>query len=105
MNKEYRPLLLNIAFRYSNTLAIAFLALMYCGPIPILLLLTGVFFFIKFWSDKMIFLYCSRIPPRYDFTQHAVALAILPFAIYPHLIYNIWVYGQHDVFPTDITEA
>jgi ABC-type multidrug transport system fused ATPase/permease subunit len=102
LNKLYEGYLFGLHERYATCLAFLFVTMAYCGPIPLLIPLLAMFFVARYWTDKFVLLKFSWIPPNFDEKMHKLVTKILPYALFVHLIFNIWSYGAPDVFPQDI---
>jgi len=86
-------------YKYSSMLTIVCVTMMYGSGIPILYLITAVFFFVTFWVDKFLILYCYRKPELLD---HYLALRTLKwfkYALMLHVICAVLMYSNSDILP------
>lgn len=74
----------NVAYKYSLTLSIIYMTIMYFGPIPILIPICAVYLGATYWVDKITFVRFCKIPPYFSHSIHMTAMNILPFSLILH---------------------
>lgn len=91
----------NISFeeKYSETLCVVFLTMMYGPGIPIMYVIAAIYFFVTFWVDKLMILYQHRKPLFYD---EQLALQVnwwFKIGIILHLIVGILMFSNSHILP------
>lgn len=80
--------------RYAQICTTLFVSLTYSSGMPILNACIFLFLLLTFYIDKFLFLRLYRIPPQFDLIISRVFLNVLFFAIFVHLCFGIWIYGN-----------
>jgi len=81
--------------KYAQVLTTVFCCMLYASGMPILLLVGSIDMFMLYWADKISLLRVYATPPQYDESIAEMAVGIMPYAAWLHLIFGMWVYN-HD---------
>ena len=75
---------------------------MYSAAIPSLLGLLPLYFFAHYWLDKWLILRVCRMPPRFHISLNDRANNIFGFAIFMHILADVWFFGTPSIFPREV---
>mmetsp|Transcript_26725 Transcript_26725/g.27770 ORF Transcript_26725/g.27770 Transcript_26725/m.27770 type:complete len:1347 (+) Transcript_26725:6-4046(+) len=84
--------------RYSQILTFIFVVLVFAPGIPILYACLLLFLFMTYWLDKILLLRFYKTPPQYDIFLNKTFNYIISIAIFLHLCFAIWIFGNPDIF-------
>merc|ERR1711865_175977 len=86
-----------IETRYPVMLNTAFVTLLFCAGMPVLLPIASLAFFCCYWVDKYTLLrHCKA--PFYDYKLMLSSAKLLPFAVIMHLGTAVWTFGNSEIF-------
>ena len=105
LNRLYTPQAYDLSQRYPFLLNTLFITMMYCAGLPLLLPLAMVSFAISNLVDKCLIMRYTVKPPRYNDALAVRSLKVMPYALILHLCITIWMYGNPDVFKSDVIDA
>ncbi|CAI2383860.1 unnamed protein product [Moneuplotes crassus] len=88
-----------ISTKYSTTLALIFVTIIYFGPVPLLVVICCMYLTTNYWLDKFIFVRFCKIPPYTGPSMHISVLRYLPISLMLHCIFSMWAYGSPEVYP------
>eukprot|EP01017_Pseudomicrothorax_dubius_P039656 TRINITY_DN6109_c0_g1_i1.p1 TRINITY_DN6109_c0_g1~~TRINITY_DN6109_c0_g1_i1.p1 ORF type:complete len:370 (+),score=67.41 TRINITY_DN6109_c0_g1_i1:385-1494(+) len=94
-----------IEYRYSAVLTMMFLCLTYSSGLPCLYFVTFAYLFITYWIDKLFIFRLYRTPPNFDADIERRVRDLLQYAVFIHVIFAIWVYGNTDIFQQEILDS
>ena len=86
-------------FYITQLILLIFYCLTFSGGFPLCIPLTGLGFFICFWSYKIFFIYFSKKTPLYGYSFIQSVNRTLPFALLIHLAFSIFFYSEETIFP------
>jgi polyferredoxin len=110
----------------SQILVTMLVTMMYGTGIPILFLFAAVGFFVRYWMEKVRSLVClfarpalaglvsrppdgqamllkyNQKPPRYGPQLAKMALSILPWALFLHLTFSVWMVSSPGLLPAKV---
>lgn len=86
-------------YKYSSMLTIVFVTMMFGSGIPILYLISAVFFFVTFWVDKILIFYYYRKPELLDENLALRTLRWFKYALMLHVIGAVLMYSNSDILP------
>ena len=86
-------------YKYSSMLTIVFVTMMFGSGIPILYLISAVFFFVTFWVDKILIFYYYRKPELLDENLALRTLRWFKYALMLHVIGAALMYSNSDILP------
>lgn len=104
----YHPLttrrLPNPTLRYAKQLTIIFLVLLFSGGMPYLNVAGMFYFAFILLVDKVLFIKWYKKPKPYGGALAKVVANLLPYAVFGHLSFSMWMYTDTTVFPTDASD-
>jgi len=74
-----------------------FTCLMYSSGHPLLLAVGAFSFIVGYWLDRWALTRLSRRPPRYDNAMAHFSVSAIPWAIFIHLLFAVWMYSDPTV--------
>lgn len=92
-----------IEIRYSSILNCIFVTLMFSSGIPVLYVFMFAYLLLNYWVDKFLLFKFFRKPPPVSVEINHLFNFMIVFGIIIHLCFGIWVYGNQDVFPAQVT--
>eukprot|EP00618_Florenciella_parvula_P035151 CAMPEP_0119482588 /NCGR_PEP_ID=MMETSP1344-20130328/10373_1 /TAXON_ID=236787 /ORGANISM="Florenciella parvula, Strain CCMP2471" /LENGTH=1515 /DNA_ID=CAMNT_0007517003 /DNA_START=73 /DNA_END=4620 /DNA_ORIENTATION=+ len=87
--------------RYAKQLTVIFLVLLFSGGMPYLNVAGMFYFAIILLTDKVLFIKWYRKPTPYGSALAKVVANVLPYAVFGHLCFSMWMYTDATVFPGD----
>lgn len=87
-----------IEFRYSNMVAMVYLALLFGGGMPILYFFAACIFAVTYWVDKLTLFRVYRQPPRLGIEPIRFARNLLMLGVVLHFGFSFWMYSNSLVF-------
>ena len=98
LNKMYMGGEFKLSKRYAQQLALVFSLLLYSAGMPILYLFGFVAFALYFFFDKFLFTRYYKTPEKFDASLAIMAVNALPYAIFLHLSFSLWMYSNPHIF-------
>mmetsp|Transcript_59663 Transcript_59663/g.141967 ORF Transcript_59663/g.141967 Transcript_59663/m.141967 type:complete len:934 (+) Transcript_59663:112-2913(+) len=89
-----------IAERYAQMLTTVFCTVIYSSGLPLLNVFAVFYFFISYWSDRIILFRGSKSPPAYNLSMPLQASAMLLFAAPLHALLALFMYSHPCTFPS-----
>ena len=86
-------------YKYASMLTVVFVTMLYGSGIPILYLISAVFFFATYWVDKILIFYYYRKPELLDENLATRTLYWFKYALLLHVIGAICMYSNSDILP------
>jgi hypothetical protein len=97
LDQRFTPPEWQFPVRVAAVMNTFFTCLMYSSGHPILLAVGAGSFLIAFLVDRWALLRIYRRPPRFDNAMALFSLHAIPYAIFVHLLFSIWVYSDPTV--------
>jgi len=91
---------LDMDYKYANILVVVWMTMTYGSGIPIMYLIACVYFFVSYWSDKMLIFYNYRKPIHFDEKMAMRTLWWFKLAIVFHLIVGVLMLSNSHILPT-----
>ncbi|CAM9991517.1 unnamed protein product, partial [Discosporangium mesarthrocarpum] len=88
-----------VSVRYAEISVIFAVCLMYSAGIPVLLPIGAVSFFLFYWVEKVLFINFYRTPPQYSQELANEVLSFIPYCLWLHVVFSIYMFGNGSVFP------
>lgn len=89
-----------IEYRYSQILNTLYICFMYSSGMPILYLVTALWFIITFGIDKCLYLRLYRSLPHFDRLVHSYMRSLIGYALFLHMALGFWMYSNTQIFLT-----
>lgn len=105
MNKLYEGPPFDISLRFPLVLNTLFVTLFYCGGLPILLPIAAVACFANYMFDKLTIIRLYSVKTTYDEALGKTALGLLPWALFFHLCFSTWMYGNREILETELISS
>jgi len=91
---------LEMDWKYSSMLVVVMLVMTYGPGIPILYLIACVYFFVGYWTDKILVFYYHRKPAYFNERLALDIQAWYKLAIVLHLIVGTMMLSNSHILPT-----
>ena len=92
LNEIYTGPEFDIATRYGEMLMCITVTLMYGSGMPFLYVFACFYMFAISYFDRRMLLRCARRPPRYGTDLAELALAVVPWALFAHMLLGLWMH-------------
>jgi len=87
--------------RYSQILTLIFVCLLYSGGMPFLYVTSFIQLVLSYFVDKYFLLRITKLPKNYDQHLAIVVRLTLYGAVFIHLLFAIFMFGQPDILKAD----
>jgi len=87
--------------RYSQILTLIFVCLLYSGGMPFLYLTSFIQLVLSYFVDKYFLLRITKLPKNYDQHLAIVVRLTLYGAVFIHLLFAIFMFGQPDILKSE----
>ncbi|KRW98879.1 hypothetical protein PPERSA_07377 [Pseudocohnilembus persalinus] len=93
-----------IEIRYLNNMTILYIGYMYFQGMPILIVLSFIYFFIMYWIDKWYLFRCCKMPDTLQSDAvHNINKKILYFLLLMHCFWSVFVFGENQIFQSSFS--
>jgi len=105
LNEWYMGPVFRLHYRIAQNMMTLFVTMMYGPGIPLLYPIMTVSQFTYFWVDKIMLLRYYRNPPSYDAVLASYSAKFSIYAVFPHLVFAIWMYSSPGFFWIPVSES
>ena len=77
------------------------MSLAFCGSMPVIVVITFLALFMRYFFEKYYFFRYCRIPKTFDEALDLEVSSLLPYAIIIHFCFSIWMFGNTEIFAFD----
>jgi len=85
--------------KYATMLVVALLAFTYGPGLPIMYLLAAVYFFVNYWTDKIMIFYNHRKPLYFDEMLALQTTKWLKVGVVLHFLVGLMMYSNSKILP------
>ena len=88
----------DIEDHYANILMILLVTMMFSGGMPVMIPITFIGLFTRYLYFKHSFIRFCRVPKTFNESINNKVLRILPFCVFFHFAFSLWMYGVSEIF-------
>jgi len=88
-------------YKYSNTLLVVFVTMMYGSSMPFMYVIAMIYFFTTYWTEKTLFFYYYRKPDFLDENLAKRTNTWLKFALFLHMLMGVMMFMNEDILPIE----
>ena len=87
-------------YKYSDMLFFLGVTFLYSAGMPVLYPIAAAFFFVGYWSDKILLLYFNRKPPIYDGHLARESLTWFKWILLLHVVAGVIMFANSSIIPS-----